>query len=74
VVTLEGALDDSSPANFVYWFKLHLEQRFQLLLTEHSKWNLSEEMKMKHIWTASKDSMRETFKRRSEFAGYPPSK
>jgi hypothetical protein len=74
VVTLEGLLDDSSPGNFVYWFKLHLEQKFHLMLTEHSTWNLTEERKVQKVWSISRDSMRETFKRRSVLAGYPPSK
>lgn len=71
IVTLEGNPYLKETLNFAYWFRLHLKENFDLDVLEYQLWKLSQAQKEKKIWHWSCDSMRELFKSRARFAGFP---
>jgi hypothetical protein len=73
-VTLDGKLCFTEVSNFVYWFRLYLQQVYNLTLEDFSNWKLTEEQKEQKLWKWSKDAMREVFKNRCQMAGYPKGK
>jgi hypothetical protein len=70
-VTLEGTIDIPSPLNVVYWLEQYLLERWGLSLATYESWRLSLEQRLERLWTWSEDSMRENFKTRAQWAGFP---
>jgi hypothetical protein len=71
VVSIEGDLENTGHNNFVQFFNRHLRLVFGLDLENFDNWNLGALDGNRHVWRWNVDTLRETFKRRAEWAGYP---
>lgn len=71
-VTVEGDPKKKSNLNIAFWLNEHLKQRFGLQLESFHMW--PEQPNFANIWSWSKDSMRQLFKTRADFAGFPYTK
>ena len=72
IVTLEGNLNERSGTNALYWLQQHLQNSFQLDLSQPSDWAAAAlPAASTPLWKWSKQAMRSHLKKAAVKAGYP---
>ena len=73
VVSIEGRMKTAGVMDFVYFLNRHLYLYFGVRLENYDEWSdkLTPVQLRTVLWRWNTDSIRELFKKRAEFAGYP---
>ena len=73
VVSIEGRMQTAGGMDFVYFLNKHLYLYYGVRLEDFEQWSekLPSGVLQANLWRWNADSIRETFKKRAEFAGYP---